>query len=136
MSDARSTTLPSMKYTASLAAGLLLAAVAVGCVEQPARPDDCDATAVQRQASLSGDRLDPEALDVCKGQQVTIEITSQRAGDLHLHGYDEEAPEVAVEPGDTATFAFTAARAGQFVIELHTSNEGEIEVGLLTVHEP
>jgi hypothetical protein len=125
-----------MKLPAPLAAMLLLAAVAVGCVEQAEQPGDCDAGAVQRQASLSGDRLDPEALDVCKGQEVTIKITSQRAGDLHLHGYDEEAPEVAVEPGDTATLTFTAARAGQFVIELHTSDEGEIEVGLLTVHEP
>jgi hypothetical protein len=125
-----------MKLTALLAASLLFAGVAVGCVEQSAKPDDCDAEAVQRQASLNGDRLDPESLDVCKGQQVTIEITSQRAGDLHLHGYDEEAPEVAVDPGGTAKFAFTATRAGQFVVELHTASEGEIEVGLLTVHEP
>jgi hypothetical protein len=124
-----------MKLTAPLAAMLLLGGLAVGCVEQADRPGDCDASAVKRTASLSGDRLDPEALDVCKGQKVTIQITTQRAGDLHLHGYDEEAPEVTVEAGDTATFMFTAARAGQFVIELHTTGEGEIEVGLLTVHE-
>lgn len=124
-----------MKLPASLAAMLLVSGAVIGCVEQPALPDDCGASAVERQASLSGDRLDPEALDVCKGQKVTIQISAQRAGDLHLHGYDQEAPEVAVEPGDTATFKFTAARAGQFVIELHTTSEGEIEVGLLTVHE-
>jgi hypothetical protein len=125
-----------MKRLAFLAAMLRLAAVAVGCVEPAEPPSDCEAGAVERQASLTGDRLDPEGLDVCKGQKVTIQITTQRAGDLHLHGYDEEAPELAVEPGDTATFMFTAARAGQFVIELHTPSEGEIEVGLLTVHEP
>lgn len=135
MSDAFPITIPPMKLPAYLAAMLVLAGVAVGCVEQPAPPEDCDASVVERKASLSADRLDPEALDVCKGQKITIQITTQRGGDLHLHGYEDEAPEVAVEPGDTATFMFTAARAGQFVIELHTASEGEIEVGLLTVHE-
>jgi hypothetical protein len=124
----------------SVIAALLLAGVAVGCVQQADLPDDCDASAVHRQASLSGDRLDPESIDVCKGQRVTIEITTERPGVLHLHGYDQEAPEVPevpVEPGDTATFKFIATRSGQFVIELHTPNQGpEIEVGLLTVHEP
>jgi len=126
-----------MKSVGSVIAFLLLSALAIGCVQQADLPDDCDATVVRRQSSLTGDRLDPESIDVCKGQQVTIEITTQRAGELHLHGYDQEAPEVPVEPGDTATFTFTATRGGQFVIELHTPDQGpEIEVGLLTVHEP
>ena len=125
------------RATAALVALLLLATISIGCVREANLPDDCDAGTVERTTSLSGDRLDPESIDVCKGQQVTIEISTERAGELHLHGYDEEAPEVPVEPGDTATFNFTATRAGQFVIELHTPNEGpEIEVGLLTVHEP
>jgi hypothetical protein len=121
----------------SVLALFLLAAISIGCVQQAGLPDDCDASSVQRQASLSGDRLTPEAIDVCKGQEVTIEIATQRAGELHLHGYDEEAPEVPVEPGDTGTFHFTAVRAGQFPIELHDEAAGsETEVGLLTVHEP
>ncbi|MEX0625326.1 MAG: hypothetical protein WD402_02150 [Chloroflexota bacterium] len=111
---------------------LLLAAVIVGCVEQAHLPDDCDASAVQRETSLSGERLDPESIDVCKGQEVTIEIASERGGELHLHGYDDE---VTVEAGGTATFTFTANRAGQFVIELHSADDSEVEVGLLTVHE-
>jgi hypothetical protein len=116
---------------------LLVAALTVACVEQTGLPDDCDAGAVQRQASLAGERLDPESIDVCKGQEVTLDISSEVAGELHLHGYDEEAPEVEVEAGGTATFEFTATRAGQFVIELHAHDDGsEIEVGLLTVHEP
>jgi hypothetical protein len=122
---------------ASLPALLLLASLCIGCVQQSGLPDDCDAPSVQRQASLSGDRLVPEAIDVCKGQEVTIEIASQRAGELHLHGYDDQAVEVPAEPGGTATLEFTASRAGQFVIELHDEDSGqEAEVGLLTVHEP
>ena len=113
---------------------LVLATVSIGCVEQPGLPDDCDASAVQRQASLGAERLDPEGIDVCKGQELTIEIASEQAGELHLHGYDEEVEAAA---GETATFKFTATLAGQFVIELHPPDGGdEIEVGLLTVHEP
>jgi hypothetical protein len=112
-------------------------AILVGCVQQAELPDDCGATTVQRSATLSGDHLAPQAIDVCKGQQVTLEIATERAGEIHLHGYDEEAPEVEVQAGDTATFKFKATRAGQFIIELHTPNNGpEIQVGLLTVHEP
>jgi hypothetical protein len=126
-----------VRGTATLVGLLLLTAASIGCVRQAGLPDDCDASAVQRTASLGGDRLEPESIDVCRDQLVTIEVTSERAGELHLHGYDEEAPEVPVEPGDTATFKFTATRAGQFVIELHDEEAGsETEVGLLTVHEP
>ena len=115
----------------------LLMTIGVGCVEQAGLPDDCDAASVERAASLSSELLEPEAIDVCKGQEVTLEIASEVSGELHLHGYDEEAPGIAVEPGDTATFTFTATRAGQFEIELHDEETGEeAEIGLLTVHEP
>ena len=67
---------------------------------------------------------------------MTLEIP-EKAGELHLHGYDDEAPGIEVEPGDTAAFEFTATRAGQFEIELHDEETGEeAEIGLLTVHEP
>jgi hypothetical protein len=123
--------------SASTLALVLLVAITVGCVQQAGLPDDCDAASVERQASLSGELLEPEAIDVCKGQEVTLEIDTEEAGELHIHGYDDEAPGIEVEPGDTATFHFTSARAGQFVIELHDEETGsEAEVGLLTVHEP
>lgn len=126
-----------MKSASTVIAILLFSVLAIGCVQQADLPADCDATVVRRQSSLTGDRLDPEAIDVCKGQQVAIDITSDRAGEFHLHGYDQEVPEVSVEPGDTATLTFNATHSGQFVIELHTPDQGpEIEVGLLTVHEP
>jgi hypothetical protein len=125
------------KARLSAAAATLLAVVLLGCVQQAVLPDDCGTTSAQRPALLSGDRLDPQSIDVCKGQQVTLEITTERAGEIHLHGYDAEAPEVVVAPGDKATFAFKATRPGQFPIELHTPNNGsEIQIGVLTVHEP
>lgn len=124
-----------MKRTAaSLIVLLVVGWASVGCVQEVVLPDDCNATAVQRDASLTGARLDPEAIGLCKGQDVTIKVTSPRAGNLHLHGYDIEK---SVEAGNTATFQFTASRAGQFVIEFHDEEAGtETEVGLITVHEP
>jgi len=126
-----------VRATGAAIALLLGTAMLAGCVPQVVLPGDCGAGTVQRSATLSGDQLSPQSIDVCKGQQVTLEITTERAGEIHLHGYDVEAPEVEVEPGDTATFKFKATRPGQFIIELHTPNNGpEIKVGLLTVHEP
>jgi hypothetical protein len=115
---------------------LLVGSTAAGCVTQSGLPDDCGAANVERQASLDGERLSPESIDVCKGQHVTLDITTQRAGELHLHGYDEEAPEIEVEVGDTAHFDFTAVRSGQFMVELHSADGTEAEVGVFTVHEP
>lgn len=113
---------------------LIVTAMLIGCVKQAALPDDCSATTVQREATLTGDRLDPQAINVCKGQELTLKITSERAGEIHLHGYEEE---MEVEPGDTATFTFNTTLPGQFPIELHTPNNGpEIEIGILTVNEP
>jgi hypothetical protein len=113
---------------------ILMLLGATSCVSEADLPEDCQAATVQRQATLAGDRLDTESIDVCKGQELTLMITSERAGEIHLHGYEKE---MDVEPGDTATFKFSTTLAGQFPIELHTPNNGpEIEVGILTVHEP
>jgi hypothetical protein len=112
----------------------MVTAMLIGCVKQATLPDDCSATSVQREATLTGERLNPEAINVCKGQQLTLTIITQRAGEIHIHGYEKE---MEVEPGDTATFTFSTTLPGQFHIELHTPNNGpEIEIGILTVNEP
>lgn len=112
----------------------MVTATLIGCVKQATLPDDCSATSVQREATLTGDRLNPEAINVCKGQQLILTIITQRAGEIHIHGYEKE---MEVEPGDTATFTFSTTLPGQFHIELHTPNNGpEIEIGILTVNEP
>lgn len=114
-------------------AGLLLGATA--CVQQSTLPSDCDASQVERTATLSNDGLAPDSFDVCKGQAVTITITVEVAGTLHLHGYDDQVPEKEVAVGDVAKLAFTASRSGQFPLELHRAAD-EIQLAILTVHEP
>jgi len=118
---------------ASVLAILILVGT-TGCVSQATLPQDCQAASVQREATLTGDRLDPEAVSVCKGQELTLAITAEQAGEIHIHGYEKE---MEVQPGDTATFTFNATLPGQFPIELHTPNNGpEIDIGILTVNEP
>ena len=125
-----------VSYLRTAAATLALAGVLAACAPASNLPSDCSAAAAQRSATLAGAHMDPEAIEVCLGQHVTLAITTQRAGELHLHGYDKEVPEVAVAAGETARLAFTAVRSGQFVIELHAPDGTEAQVGLLTVHEP
>jgi hypothetical protein len=124
-------TLPRLSVAVALA-GLLISATA--CVQQSGLPSDCNASSVERTASLTDGGLDPDSFDVCKGQAVTLTITVQVAGTLHLHGYDDQVPEKEVAVGDVAKLAFTASRAGQFPLELHTGTD-EIELAILTVHE-
>jgi len=113
---------------------ILILVGAAGCVTQADLPEDCQAASVEREATLTGNRLDPEAIAVCKGQELTLTITADRAGEIHLHGYDNE---LEVQPGDTATVTFSTTLAGQFPIELHPPDEGpEVEIGILTVNEP
>lgn len=124
-------TIPRLAATLGLV-GVLLAATA--CAQQSGLPSDCGAGSVQRTATLSNGGLDPDGFDVCKRQAVTLAITVQVAGTLHLHGYDDQLPEKDVAVGDLAKLTFTASRAGQFALELHTGSD-EIELAILTVHE-
>lgn len=124
---------PMPRLAATIAvAGMLLAVAA--CVQQSTLPSDCAATKVERSATLSKGGLAPDAFDVCKGQAVTITVTVQVAGTLHLHGYDDQVPEKPVVSGDVAKLTFTASRSGQFPLELHKGAD-EIELAILTVHE-
>jgi len=114
------------------AAGLLLV---VGCT--PSDTSSCSAPSVTLEATVTDEAMDPSALAVCRGQDVTLELHSQTDGVFHLHGYDEQVPATTLTPGETTTLEFSADAAGQFVIELHArSEESEVEIGIFTVNEP
>lgn len=128
--------LVSARHGAATLAGTVLLATAA-CVPATSLPEDCDTASVQRQATLSGESLDPSSIQVCKGQQVTIDFTIQRDAVLHLHGYDAQVPAQEVHTGETVTFAFDADQAGEFPIEIHTHDgPAEATVGTLVVNEP
>ena len=117
----------------ALAVGLLV----VGCIDQQGLPPDCDETSVTRDATLTATELTPNAIEVCRGQDVTLNIDAQVDGVFHLHGYDDTVPATSVSSGDELTLEFAAVRSGQFPIELHPAADPTgVTVGIFTVHEP
>jgi hypothetical protein len=63
-----------------------------------------------------------------QGDEVTIVITSDKADELHLHGYDRHAH---LQPNAPARVMLKADRTGRFPIELHKSH---IELGTIEVY--
>jgi len=71
-------------------------------------------------------------IEVGKGDDVTIVVSADAEDGIHLHGYDIEKP---VEPGNPATFKFTADIEGIFEIESHVAEDAGRDplIGKLTV---
>jgi len=119
-----------------VAVAVLLVALA-GCVENSG-PDAgvCAEPAITIDVSLTAETMDPAGIDVCRNQDVTLLIETDVEGVIHIHGYDEQVPATQLDVGETR-LAFTAARSGQFPVELHPQEDPTgIEVGVFTVHEP
>nr|SBO94364.1 hypothetical protein BN4615_P3880 [Nonomuraea gerenzanensis] len=70
------------------------------------------------EITVSGGRVEPPPgwLEVRKGRQVSITVTSDVADELHVHGYDLVAE---LRPGVPATIRFTAGLTGVFQVETH-----------------
>ena len=77
--------------------------------------------------AINGNTMSPDEVDVTEGQQVNLQISSDRPVEFHLHGYDltEE-----VEPEEPAELSFEAANTGRFAIEDHNA---DAEIGALLV---
>lgn len=63
---------------------------------------------------------DTGRVEVPLGTPVTINVTSDVADELHVHGYDKEAQ---IPAGDTGSVSFTADIPGVFEVELHESGK-------------
>jgi uncharacterized cupredoxin-like copper-binding protein len=63
---------------------------------------------------------DQRLIKVQKGQPLRWRITSNQAGELHLHAYRLHA---AVKPGHTAELVFTAHATGKFRLEWHGAQD-------------
>jgi hypothetical protein len=67
-------------------------------------------------------------IQVHRGEQVVLRISSNATDELHLHGYDLHA---RITPQQTAVLEFNANRTGRFTLELH---EAQTELGALEVY--
>ncbi|MEV0820125.1 hypothetical protein [Nonomuraea rubra] len=72
------------------------------------------------EITIAGGRVHPPPgwLEVAKGRQVSITVTSDVADEVHVHGYDLAAE---LRPGVPATVRFTADLTGVFQVETHGS---------------
>ena len=70
-----------------------------------------------RNGNVTGDT--PRAR-VKKGQRVAIVVTSDKADEIHLHGYDKR---VNVKANGTATLVFVATIPGLWTVELHSNHK-------------
>ncbi|MPY78574.1 MAG: hypothetical protein GEV04_08775 [Actinophytocola sp.] len=103
-----------LKHTVAVLAALMLALA--GCGSAP----DSGATGGAVSFTVKGGErvAGPEQVEVGVGETVTIEVTSDTADEVHVHGYNKS---VELKPGEPATLTFEAAIAGVWEIELHDS---------------
>lgn len=123
-----------MHRFALVAVLLACAGLLAACIGSSAA---CEALPEEIELTLSAETLTPSDPAVCRGDEVTLTVTPEVDGILHIHGYDEDVPATSVTAGEVIELSFTATRSGQFPIELHTDeNTQGIGVGLFTVNEP
>jgi heme/copper-type cytochrome/quinol oxidase subunit 2 len=69
------------------------------------------------QIRVTGDQVETaeRRVKVPLGSEVRLEVTADRADEVHLHGYDRK---VDIEPGTPAVLEFQADTPGVFEVEL------------------
>ena len=115
-----------------LAAIILIALVVLFFFLRPGSPapESGDLEETQEEVvavAVNEGTMSPPEVTVYEGNQVNLQIISDRPIEFHLHGYDltEE-----VEPGETADLSFQATDTGRFGIEDHTT---DAVIGVLLV---
>ena len=99
---------------------------------EQARPPGVAAAAPLPQAIqlvVKGGRLasGPAVIQVTQGTEVLIDVVSDKADELHVHGYNLS---VDLRPGAPAQLRFVADKTGRFEYELH---QARAEIGALEV---
>jgi hypothetical protein len=118
---------------APAAAMALLLAMTTACggsasakTSTPAAPPAAKAAAPSPQVltvkyEIKGGKVisGPDSLNAKLGEQVVIQVVSDAADELHVHGYDKESE---VGAGTPAQVSFVANLAGVFDVELHKTD--------------
>ena len=116
-----------------------IAVVLIGGCVSDTKPDEatCRAPSIDLEVTLTADALTGDTLSVCRDQAVTITVTPEVDGVIHIHGYDDHVPATEVFAGTPIDLAFDAGTTGQFPIEFHAAEDPQgVEVGIFAVYEP
>lgn len=116
--------------SAAILIGSTLLLAACGSDDQQSAPPPATSTAAAPSAAVAstpfvltvtdGHRTaGPDTIEVRRGDTVTVEVTSDQADEVHVHGYDRS---LELQPGVAATLSFTADIPGTFEVELHSSD--------------
>jgi hypothetical protein len=109
------------------AAVLMFVAVAVGDPDLAAAADNNPPTislVVKGGQVVAG----PQVYRLKRDDDVTLDVVSDQADELHVHGYDLQ---IKLEANQRRTVKFVAKRTGRFNIELHKSGA---ELGVLEIY--
>ena len=84
------------------------------------------------QLAILGQRVasGPTVLKARQGDPITIAVTTDNAGMISIHGYEQT---VDVVPDKAVTLAFTADRAGRYAVDLHGADNSHSEVAALEI---
>jgi uncharacterized protein YxeA len=75
---------------------------------------------VTLDATVSGARsMSPDTLNAHLNDEVTLNVTSDQTGEVHLHGYDIP---INCTAGQVTTVKFKADKSGQFEIEWESTS--------------
>ncbi len=93
------------------------------------RPDPNETSPGKRSldVEIQGDNMTPEQISVHEGDKVTLNVTTDRSVEMHVHGYDLEEE---IEPDEPTKISFEADLTGRFPVENHDT---EAELGALVV---
>ena len=112
-----------------------LAVAISGCVTEN-RPADCDEPEKAIELTVTATALEPNDPAACRDQVVTLLVSSEVDGIIHIHGLDALVPATTITAGEEVVLEFAVERSGQFPIELHPTDDPQgVSVGILTVHE-
>jgi hypothetical protein len=104
----------------AVAAAVLLTLAACGGSSAPAQH-------VNFQFQVKGSSMTPGKATAHQGDTVNMTVSTEKAEEIHLHGYDYK---FEPKPGQPATKTFTADKTGSFEIEIEDSSThlGDLEV--------
>jgi FtsP/CotA-like multicopper oxidase with cupredoxin domain len=104
---------------------LLLAVCGLGPIAASGAPAKLSMDVAVTQGRVDGGAT---TLKLNEGDTVTLNVTSDVADELHVHGLDLH---LQIVPGKTSTLDIVANRTGRFTVELHRSR---IAMGVLEVY--